>query len=54
MTDHMTILDSTGPAKDFSGVSVWLKADVPAAAVEALKADAGVPVVFDRPYPAHK
>ncbi|MFI5712964.1 hypothetical protein [Kribbella sp. NPDC051620] len=49
MTDHSAILESTGPAKDFSGVSAWLKDDAPTAAVEALIADAGVPVVFDRP-----
>ncbi|MEV6411445.1 hypothetical protein [Kribbella sp. NPDC051718] len=47
--DHGAIVESTGPAKDFSGVSVWLKDDAPTAAVEALIADAGVPVVFDRP-----
>ncbi|GAA0942108.1 hypothetical protein GCM10009554_34320 [Kribbella koreensis] len=50
MTDHRAILESTGPTEDLSGVSVRLKDDAPAAtAVEALIADAGVPVVIDKP-----
>ncbi|TDD43126.1 hypothetical protein E1263_41850 [Kribbella antibiotica] len=54
MDDHGDVLASTGPLKDYSGVSIWVWTDPgvdPEALVAALSAEVGVPVVCDRTMP---
>lgn len=47
VSDNRDIVDSAGPSRDYSGISVTLRSKAPANALSQMRAKAGVPVVSD-------